>query len=209
MIKAVLVVKDKEPEVVEIERGLESYYKVLQKSLSEEELQLSPINGVEFFGIEGADNVSGMVEQESACYPYERNRTWHGPALFTEFDYEGQTVSMSEENIQKLLSKYSLENAIKSPSKFINEFLDKYARQEIHNYSYGIHEGILNTMDAADMLRGETDEIGIKEIESSFVNIVMTACNRGVLIEDVLTGYLKSINKDVFRQQVKDFEKQF
>lgn len=209
MIKAVLVVKDKEPEVVEIRSGLESYCRVLQKSLSKEELYLSSVHALDFFSIEGFNNVSGMVEEYSACHPYERNRSWHGPALFTEIDDEGVTTTMSDENIKGLLSKYSLKNTPKSPSDFINRFLDKYARQEIYNFNHGIHVATLNTMDAVDMLLNETDEVRIKEIEKALVSVMRASFDADCRIETVLTHYLKHIGKEVFKQQAEEFDKQF
>lgn len=209
MIKAVLVIKDKEPEVVEIRSGLESYRRVLQKSLSTEELMLSSVHGLDFFSIDGFNNVSGMVEEYSACHPYERNRSWHGPALFTEIDNEGVTITMSDETIEGLLSKYSLKNTPKSPSDFVNRFLEKHAIAEVYSFNHGVHVATLNTMDAVDMLLKETDEVRVKEIEEALMSVMKSSFEADCRIETVLNHYLKHIGKEVFKQQAEEFDKQF
>lgn len=209
MIKAVLVVKGKEPEVVKIQDNMRCYYKTIEEALTPEELALSPVYGLDFFSVEGLKNIAGMIEDESALYPYERNRSWHGPALFTEFDMEGKTISMSDENIDKLLKLYSLDNEIKSPSNFINEFLNKYAKQEIFNCEYKRHIATLSTMDAVDMIKREKDKEQINNIEQMLMFVRDKALVEETEISDVLTNYLKSILEYDFEQQADEFDKRF
>ena len=117
MKRAVLVVKGEEPRVVAFEgRGYDEYSDILRKVLSDKEKSIADFDSVESFG-SGVSGVLGYVESFSAMHPYERNREWYGPALFVQYNIEGDSVNMSDENITKLTDMFSLKNELHSPSE--------------------------------------------------------------------------------------------
>lgn len=203
LIRMVLVVKGKEPEVVEVGHDLKDYEDVLRNNLSEVEKSKSDVYGLDFFS-PNVDGISGMVEEYSACHPYERNRDWHGPALFFEFDDRGKTISISDEKVEELKSVYALANRARSTSEKINNFLDTYHKEPVvFNFSYGNMESISNTMDFADIILAERRDTAIKEIESVFDGIKEASNISGKSIEDHLTNYLIGLGKMVLRNQVE------
>ena len=205
-IKAILIVKDQEPKVVEIENSLKSFMKVIDESLSEEERNLSNCNGLDFFR-SNISNVGGMVEEYSACHPYDRNRDWHGPALFTEQDMNGETVSMSEENIKAMMEEYSLEKSnIKSPSDFLSRMLGKYGDSIVFNYSQGEHMAVLNTYDAKDALLRSKDEKTIALFERIFICMELEYKDDEKKKNEEITNILKDVCIQMFKQQIEQYK---
>lgn len=202
-IRMVLVVKDKEPQVIEVAHDFKEYENVIRKNLSKAEREKSDVYGLDFFNTD-IDRVSGIVEEYSACHPYERNRGWHGPALFFESDDQGKTISMSDEKVEKLKSVYSLANKLRSTSEKINNFLDTYHKEPVtFNFSYGNLESISNTMDFVDVILEERREESIKEIEAIFDSMVDLSKKNNVPIEEILTNYLIDLGKDIIIRQVE------
>lgn len=203
-MRAVLVVKDKEPQVVSLKKGsYEEFSDILKEELSEQERSIAPFNSVESFII-GLDGVIGYVEGRSCLHPYERNRHWHGPALFVEYDYEGDTIDMSDENIEEVKRRFSLDNTASSPSTYINEFLDKYTRQVTHNVTIGCNHGVLNTLDAADFIRNAQDPEAIADITDVLKHLEQYSEVSGIAIEELFTDYLKELNKHLFSESIKN-----
>lgn len=203
MRRAVLVVKGEEPKVVVLNGdSYDEYANVLRGALSDNEKALSDVESVESFG-SGIEYVLGYVESYSALHPYERNRQWYGPALFAEYNSEGYGVDMSDENIDKLMDMFSLENKISSPSSYVNEFLDKYAKSEMHNITIGHNHGILDTMDAADYLRKATEPEDVAIVEQMLKEIEAMAQLGVHNIEELVMDYLKEVNKFLFSENIK------
>lgn len=205
-IKAILIVKDHEPNVVEIENSRDAFIKIINESLSEKEKSLSECNGLDFFSSK-INNIGGMVEEYSACHSYDRNRDWHGPALFTEQDESGKTISMKEDNIKAMIDTYSLDNySIKSPSKVLNEMLNKYGDAIIFNYSKGGHMAVLNTYDAKDILLRTRDKNIIDMFEKIFICIQLEARGDENKIKEDVTEVLKDVCIQIFKQQIAEYE---
>ena len=200
MIRGVLVVKDEEPKVVSVQNGsYREYVKIINGALSDKEKEVATADSIDSFGVD-VRNVVGYVESMSALYPYERNRQWYGPALFFEYNDEGESVDMSDENIETITNMFSLENQIISPSTYVNEFLDKYAKSEMHNASHGFVHTILDTMDAVTFLKQASRPEDVRYVEGVLKEIEMTAFTQGLDVSDVLTSYLKEINLFLFEQ---------
>lgn len=198
MIKAVVVVRNEEPKVVEIEDNLDSYMRVLSENLTAGELLKSPVKGLDFFGV-GIERIGGIVEEYSACHPYERNREWHGPALFTQIGDMGETISMDDEHIEILKERFALANKPKSTSDKINEFIKENTPEpEIFNVDHECHHGVLNTHDYIDMLLNETREDAIKEIEQVIDDVTTKALAENRPIKEVFNEYLKDLGKHIF-----------
>lgn len=203
VIRMVIVVKGKEPEVIEIGHDLKDYEDALRNNLSEEEKKKSDVHGLDFFSPD-VDMVSGMVEEYSACHPYERNRDWHGPALFFELNDKGKTISMSDDKVKELKEMYALANKAKSPSERINSFLGTYHKEPVvFNFNYGNLQATSNTMDFADIILNERREGAIKEIEGVFDDIEIMSERSSISIEDCLTDYLIALGKDVLKRQAE------
>lgn len=203
-MKAMLVIKNKEPKVISIKEGsYKEISNILKESLSDNERKIADFNGVESF-CTGLKGVLGYVEEFSALHPYERNREWHGPAIFIEYDMEGHTISMSDENIFALKDMFSLDSAVSSPSEYINNFLDKYAQTITHNVSIGSKHGILNTMDAVNFLKSASNPDDIGMIISVFKQIEDVAKKGEFSIEEILADYLKEMNVFLFSKSIKN-----
>ena len=207
MLKAVLVVKGKNPEVIEVKSVYDEYCKVLQDNLSDKEREVCPIvDGVDFFGI-GMSGISGIVEEFSACHPYERNRNWHGPALFIERDQEGEVVSMSEKNIEDLMDMFDLDNVIKSPSQKINDFIKVYTPEpEIFTVEINGHVGTLNTLDYIDHILAEKDPEQIKYLEEVMEDMALRKLLQDIPVKTQFSKFLKAVGKEIFRIQTEEFE---
>lgn len=206
MIRAVLVVKGKEPCVVEVKDDLDSYLNLIKENLSDSEREKCEGYGLDFFSV-NVDYVSGMVEEYSACHPYDRNRSWHGPALFTEFDMNGKTVSMSDKKIDELMKLFSLSNKPKSKSDKINRFVENNTPEpRVFNVSYGIHQGVLNTHDYIDVILKEDRDVAIMQIESILESITRMAHMRGIEASSIFDSYLEDIGRHIFEEQAKSFD---
>lgn len=204
MVNVVLVVKDKEPQVISLENGsIEEYKKVLSEALSEKERSLSDIDFIESFRLD-IEYVSGFVEECSALHPYERNRHWYGPALFYQYDDGGNIVSMSDENISKVAELFSLKNKLASPSEYINDFIDKYAKSIMHPISIGSNHAILDTMDAADFLKKAKNPEDVAFVENALREIEQIAEKEDTPIEELFTKYLKEVNHFLFSQRIQE-----
>ena len=205
MKRAVLVVKGEEPRVVTFEgRGYDEYSDILRKALSDKEKSIAEFYSVESFG-SGIPGVFGYVESFSAMHPYERNREWYGSALFVQYDIEGDCVNMSDENIAKLTDMFSLKNGVHSPSNYVNEFLDKYAKSQMHNITIGSHHGILDTMDAADFLKKANSDEDVAFVEQILKDIERHSEEGEASVEELLTDYLKEINYFLFSKKVEEY----
>lgn len=203
--KVAVVLKDREPFVIEAEDELNEYNKILSKYLSEDERKKSPINGLDFFSAD-VHNISGIVEEYSACHPYERNRDWSGPAILFQFDEEGNTVSLDDEHFELIKKRYGLQNKLLSPSQKINNFLNKYLKPEILNLSFGNFHSVISTADIADVLRREKDKGNINEIESILDSILVKSNETSEDQSALLNEYLRGLGVAIIKKQAEDME---
>ena len=205
MIRAVLINVDEEPKVIMVNANRESYLKVIQDNLSHEERALCKGYGLDFFGV-GLPNISGIVEEYSSCHPYRRNRTWHGVALFTQFDDEGVTVSMDDEHVEMLMNKFALSNKPKSPNDYINYFVEKYTPEPvIFNVDYDNIYATLNTLDYLDTILEETNEETLFYIEKTLRVIELAAKTE----EDVKADFsdlLKELGTELLKEQASSLD---
>lgn len=206
LIRAVLVVKGKEPEVITVENDIKHFENAIKQALTKEELELAPFGGVDLFGV-GVPRVSGMVEEYSACHPYPRNRNWHGPALFTEYDLEGRTISMTDEAIEQLKNMFALSNIPKSSSTYINSFVEKYRPEPVvFNVEYKGSLGVLNTDDTIDFMLKEDREGEIKTIESMLKKIELDCNACGADIKETFKVFVKDLSRHLFEQTINNNE---
>lgn len=201
-IKAVLVVKDQEPRIVEINDSFKIYLDIINKNLSDKEKDICIGQGVDSFSI-GIQNICGWVEEYSACHPYERNRDWHGPALFIQFNDCGDTCDVTDDKFKEICHLYSLSKKAKSPSKKINDFVEAYGPDpEIFNVIYESNFGTLNILDYVDFILNRDDPEEVKFLEEVILEYIKEiASDNNITIKEAFRRYLKELGEKIFKQQ--------
>lgn len=169
-IECVIILKNKEPEVVKVKNDYKEIIELYKSLLTEEEKENGICLGLENLDLNlDSDDYIAQVGDESALMNYSFNREWNGPCIVCGCDNKGDRTSLSDELIKLIKEKYALDKLPKSKSDYINKFIEKYySYGRIFTFENGYIFGTANTMIMVNELLKEKDKNVITKFENVF-----------------------------------------